>query len=166
MAKTIKKSSADIAVATVGGYLYPEDGGEIIAMARGWISNPDYGKLVYEDRSEDIVPCIRCNMCLRPSEIAPPTDKKRIAVIGGGPAGMKAALVAVERGHAVTLYEKSNALGGLFNTTDVYGRENTLAKKIVIIGGSEVGVETGLHLAENGHDVTVIEMLDKLATTA
>jgi pyruvate/2-oxoglutarate dehydrogenase complex dihydrolipoamide dehydrogenase (E3) component len=50
--------------------------------------------------------------------ITPPTTVKKVAVIGGGPAGMKAALVASERGHKVTLYEKSNALGGLLKIAD------------------------------------------------
>jgi NADPH-dependent 2,4-dienoyl-CoA reductase/sulfur reductase-like enzyme len=43
---------------------------------------------------------------------------KKVAVIGGGPAGMKAALVAAERGHKVTLFEKSDALGGLLKIAD------------------------------------------------
>ena len=50
--------------------------------------------------------------------IEPPTDKKKVAIVGGGPAGMKAALVAAGRGHKVTLYEKSDALGGLLKTTN------------------------------------------------
>jgi NADPH-dependent 2,4-dienoyl-CoA reductase/sulfur reductase-like enzyme len=44
--------------------------------------------------------------------ITPPTRSKKVAVIGGGPAGMKAAVIAAERGHKVTLYEKGSALGG------------------------------------------------------
>jgi NADPH-dependent 2,4-dienoyl-CoA reductase/sulfur reductase-like enzyme len=44
--------------------------------------------------------------------------KKKVAVIGGGPAGMKAAIVAAERGHEVTLYEKDSTLGGLQKYTD------------------------------------------------
>ena len=35
----------------------------MVAMARAWISNPNYGELVQEGRAEDIVPCLRCNKC-------------------------------------------------------------------------------------------------------
>jgi NADPH-dependent 2,4-dienoyl-CoA reductase/sulfur reductase-like enzyme len=50
--------------------------------------------------------------------IKPPKSKKSVAVIGGGPAGMKAALTAAERGHSVTLYEKNGYLGGLLRHAD------------------------------------------------
>jgi len=47
-----------------------------------------------------------------------PTRSKKVAIIGGGPAGMKAALTAVDRGHKVTIYEKDAALGGLLKIAD------------------------------------------------
>jgi len=268
MAEAVKKSDPGVAVAAVSGFQDPDVCDDVIAsgkadfisMARCLISNPDYGRLVYEGRGEDVVPCIRCNACLISSPsasrnsvcsvnpvwglehkiermIKPPTDKKRVAIVGGGPAGMKGALIASERGHDVTLYEKSDALGGLLNTTnnvsfkwplrdfkdflvrqtkkadirvllnteatpeilkkekhdavlvavgaepivppipgvdgknvvfaqDVYGNEDALAEKVVIIGGGEVGVETGMHLAEMGHDIVLLEVLDRLASNA
>jgi pyruvate/2-oxoglutarate dehydrogenase complex dihydrolipoamide dehydrogenase (E3) component len=49
---------------------------------------------------------------------------------------------------------------------DIYGHENALAQKVVIIGGGEVGVETGIHLARMGREVTLLEMGDKLAPKA
>jgi 2,4-dienoyl-CoA reductase-like NADH-dependent reductase (Old Yellow Enzyme family)/thioredoxin reductase len=267
-AEAIKKSGAKIAVLPIGGFSNPDWGEEAIAsgkadfigMSRTWTSNPNFGTLVYEGRTEDIVPCIRCNKCHSDSYaepwaphcsvnptyamewkidrmISPPTRKKKVAVVGGGLAGMKAALVAAGRGHDVTLYEKSAALGGLLRTAsgasfkwplrhfmeymyrqikksnvkvllntaatpemlrkekydavlaavgsepivpdipgikgknvvfapDVYGKEDTLGKNVVVIGGGEVGVETGLHLAEKGHKVKVVEMLNMLASDA
>lgn len=49
---------------------------------------------------------------------------------------------------------------------DVYGNEGALTKNVVVIGGGEVGVETGMHLAEKGHNVTLLEMLNILAPDA
>jgi pyruvate/2-oxoglutarate dehydrogenase complex dihydrolipoamide dehydrogenase (E3) component len=49
---------------------------------------------------------------------------------------------------------------------DVFGNENALGKNVVVIGGGEVGVETGMHLAEKGHKVTVLEMTKMLARDA
>lgn len=114
---------------------------DFIGMGRAWVSNPDFGLKVYEGRKEDIVPCLKCNGChvyswtapltsvcaVNPTWglehmvdrlIKPPTVTKKVAVVGGGPAGMEAALVAAGRGHYVTLYEKSDSLGGLFKTAD------------------------------------------------
>jgi 2,4-dienoyl-CoA reductase-like NADH-dependent reductase (Old Yellow Enzyme family)/thioredoxin reductase len=149
-AEAIKKSGAKIAVEPIGGFTNPDWGEEAIAsgkadfigMTRAWTSNPNFGTLVYEGRTEDIVPCIRCNKCHCDSYaepraphcsvnpvfamewkidrmISPPTRKKKVAVVGGGLAGMKAALVAAERGHDVTLYEKSDGLGGIIRTVSM-----------------------------------------------
>jgi len=49
---------------------------------------------------------------------------------------------------------------------DVFGKEANLGKAVVVVGGGEVGVETGMHLAEQGHKVTVLEMTDMLARDA
>jgi len=54
----------------------------------------------------------------------------------------------------------------VFYAADIYGNEQALAEAVVVVGGGEVGVETGLHLAEKGHDVTLLEMLDQLAPDA
>jgi 2,4-dienoyl-CoA reductase-like NADH-dependent reductase (Old Yellow Enzyme family)/NADPH-dependent 2,4-dienoyl-CoA reductase/sulfur reductase-like enzyme len=148
--EAIKKSGARIAVLAIGGFSNPDWGeaaiasgkADFIGMSRAWTSNPDFGSLVYEGRTEDIVPCIRCNKCHSDSYaepwaphcsvnptysmewkidrmIAPPAKKKKVAVVGGGLAGMKAAMVAAERGHDVTLYEKSGELGGLLRTASM-----------------------------------------------
>lgn len=53
-----------------------------------------------------------------PALIQPAGDRRKVVVVGGGPAGMKAALVAAKRGHTVTLFEKSDTLGGLLKTAD------------------------------------------------
>ncbi len=112
-----------------------ENQADIICMSRAWICDSDYGKKIYAGRGEDVTPCIRCNKCHVPNDsdkfrsfcsvnpkigmefkvdqmIAPVEWKKKVAVIGGGPAGMKCAITCAQRGHAVTLYEKSSQLGG------------------------------------------------------
>ena len=99
------------------------------------ISTCEECRKIYEDRPEDIVPCQRCAKCHVPYEkgpwifvcsgnpkmglanrldhmISPPAYRKKVAVVGGGIAGMEAALTAIQRGHQVVLYEKTGALGG------------------------------------------------------
>lgn len=157
-----------------------------------------------------------------------PERRKKVVVVGGGVAGMNAALSAAERGHEVVLYEKSSRLGGqallsdgmwfkkemkayhewlerqvrrngnIFIVTnteatpelvseidpdatvvavgakqivppipgvekavmafDVFGNEDRIGKKVVIIGGGDIGCELSIHLSERGHDCTVVEL--------
>ncbi len=239
-------------------WLIREHGIDIIAMSRAWICDSEYGKKIYENRADDINPCIRCNKCHVPNDsdkframcsINPqisredkidrinekPGPSMRVAVVGGGPAGMKAAITAAQRGHSVTLYEKKDCLGGqLFhadypkfkwpladfknwlisqtgkngvdvriNTAatpemlkqqgfdivivaigptferppiqgaencrlaiDVYGHEAEIAKKVVIVGGSETAAETGMYLADCGHTVTMMTRQGMLCADA
>nr|WP_054755571.1 FAD-dependent oxidoreductase [Liquorilactobacillus satsumensis] len=111
---------------------------DFVALGRQSIADPDYPKKVMEGRGEDIRRCLRCNECqgsggmewqsiqcsVNPevsmeysnfADVKPAETKRRIAVIGSGPAGMEAALTASKRGHEVVLFEKSNRLGGLLH---------------------------------------------------
>lgn len=233
---------------------------DMFAMARTFICDDDFYQKVLEGRGEDVIPCVRCNKCHVPSLTGPwlsfctvnplqgikhltkrldtpTTVKKNVAVIGGGPAGMDAAIYAAQLGHTVTLYEKSDVLGGqlihtdyasfkwplrdfkdylirqlykngvnvqlgveatpdmianggydaviaavgavpkmpnipgvdgegIWNPLAVYGHEAELGKKVVVVGGSETGTETGMYLAEAGHEVTVLTRQNALATDA
>ena len=106
---------------------------DLVSMARPLLADPAFARKVREGRGDEIVPCIACNQacldliftgrtatCLvnpragreiefdaRPAPVA-----RRVAVVGGGPAGMACAVEAARRGHAVTLFEAGAALGG------------------------------------------------------
>jgi 2,4-dienoyl-CoA reductase-like NADH-dependent reductase (Old Yellow Enzyme family)/thioredoxin reductase len=140
-AEAIKKSGVKIVTAPNGGYQDLDENEEyiasgktdMVAMARAFICEPEYLTKAYEGRGEDVVPCVRCNKChgggcsVNPkfvigqrigSTIKAPPRSKRVAVIGGGPAGMRAALFAVERGHKATIYEMTDSLGGQLKHAD------------------------------------------------
>ena len=233
---------------------------DLIAMGRALVADPDLPNKVRDGRTDEIRRCLRCFTCqgqmmktrniiccVNPvigqeyqiKHMLPALHKHKVAVIGGGPGDMQAAITCAERGHEVTLYEASDSLGGALkfaehedfkelldkfakwqahqleikgipvklNTTvtrefldgldvdtvicavgsnpitpDMFGIPGdnyvlgtalfdegvTIGKKVVIMGGGLVGCETALHLAETGHEVTVIEMAPEIAaeTTA
>ncbi|NIS71944.1 MAG: NAD(P)-binding protein, partial [Proteobacteria bacterium] len=106
-------------------------------MCRPMIADPFLPRKIMEDRQQDIIPCIACNVCLarlfrdtelcctvRPSlghEAEPEWgfygfpksgEKKKVVVVGAGPAGLTAASIVAEKGHDVTVYEKNDQVGG------------------------------------------------------
>jgi 2,4-dienoyl-CoA reductase (NADPH2) len=118
---------------------------DMISMARPFLADPDFVKKSSEDRSDEINTCIGCNQacldhiflgqissCLvnpracheTELQYRSATDKKKIAVVGAGPAGLSFATVAASRGHAVTLFEQSPIIGGQFNMANqIPGKE-------------------------------------------
>ncbi|MDP2659720.1 MAG: FAD-dependent oxidoreductase [Dehalococcoidia bacterium] len=227
---------------------------DMVTMARALIADPELPQKAQQGRISEIRPCVACNQgcydrlfanqdiaCMsnpaagREEEFAPqPAAKPRkVMVVGGGPAGMEAARVAAIRGHRVSLYEKSESLGGQLAlaavppgkdeinslvayfsnqmsslgvdvklgqeaTSDIVDAEKPdvvivaagarpivpalpgidgqnvvtahavlagkakVGGKVVVVGGGQVGLETADFLVEQGKQVTILEMLDKL----
>ena len=249
-AEAFKKRGIKAVVSPVGGFRDPElidrfiaEGKtDCVSVARALICDEQYLEKIQQGRGEDLTPCLLCNGChgsfcavnpyagyhhLEQPLIPGSGKKKKVAILGGGPAGLRAALFALERGHNVTAYEKSDRLGGqlkfadhvsfkwnlkdykdwmireikksdakvLLQTAatpkllkdrgydviiaamgstaqripvegaenpkvwlaeDVFGREQELGHKVVVIGGGDTGREAALYLAKAGHDTTMV----------
>ena len=111
---------------------------DIVCMTRPFYADPEMPRKYALGRKETVRPCLRCAHCSDrlvayrttdcavnpllgrgsefPAGIIPPaSEKKRVAVVGGGPAGLEAAATLTQRGHQVTLFEASDRLGGNLN---------------------------------------------------
>lgn len=134
-AEMLKQENLKALVAPVGGFQdldliegFLADGRtDLVAMGRAFICDPEYGKKLYEGRGEDVIACLRCDKChsgicavnpkvgIAPSMLeqdGKAEKPQRVAVIGGGPAGLYTAAECARLGHSVVLYEKDETLGG------------------------------------------------------
>jgi len=256
------KSVVNIPVITVGRIRNPvmadqivRDGkADFVSMGRALIADPYLPKKAKEGRFVEIIPCISCNRCIQTQRkeaircaVNPETGNedrfkfsksdrpKKVWVIGGGPAGLKAAEVAALRGHKVTVFERGNQLGGRMRLAAIppkkavlndfldylerrvrglgvtleLGREFTVemvgtgkpdavivasgarplvpdwkginesnalsvdavltgegnvGNRVLVVGGGGIGAETADYLSEMGKEVTLIEMLEEIAS--
>ena len=140
-AAEVKRSTSRTILAT-GRFNRPQDAEraltagqvDMVGMTRAQICDPEMARKAFSQRADDIRVCIACNQaCIGHYALGAPISciqfpesgreleygsritagrLREVLVVGGGPAGLKAAAVAAERGHQVTLYEKSKRLGG------------------------------------------------------
>lgn len=150
---------------------------DMVSMARPFLADSQFVVKAQADRADTIAPCIACNQaCLDHTfggkistclvnpracyetelPIRRAQDKKKVAVVGAGPAGMSTAMTAAERGHDVTLYDRDSQLGGQLNVAkQVPGKEEFWG----LVGWyetmlSEMGVKTVLNKAVSAGDLT------------
>ncbi len=224
---------------------------DMVSMMRALLADPELPKKAMEGKLDEIRVCVACNQgcmdyafqgkpitCLVNPAVGREAEfrdlkaerKKRVVVVGGGPAGCKAAEMLAEKGHEVILFEKTDSLGGqlLLAAKSPYGHEfesipayfnSVLPKrgvqikfndqatpekilalnpdaviiatgasplipqipgvekaitafdvllgaetgeKVVVIGGGGVGCSAAAKLAEDGKDVSIVEMLEKI----
>lgn len=186
------KSVVGIPVITVGRIRTPElanqileeNKADLISMGRALIADPNLPLKALQGKTEEIIPCISCNRCILSIRkgalqcaVNPETGReeifqiqktdhpKKVWIIGGGPAGMKAAEIATRRGHQVTLYEEKERLGGQFLLAAIPPHKQVLKEFIAYLinqlGKLRVRILTGklfdlTLLEEDQPDVAII----------
>lgn len=141
--------------------------GDLVAMGRPMLADPEFSNKAKEGSAPLIRPCMGCNQgclagtffdkpiqclvnpfCGRETELklTPVDTPKRILVIGGGPAGCEAALCAAGRGHMVTLWEKSDRLGGQLKLNDAIPGRQEFAKLLDYYAAALKEARVDVHL--------------------
>ncbi len=155
---------------------------DMISMARPFLADPDFVKKAAEGHGDQIAPCIACNQaCLDHTfsgkistclvnpraafetelVIEPAAEPKSIAIVGAGPAGLSAAITAAGRGHRVTLFEKSNRIGGQLDmAAEIPGKEE-FRELIAWYRRMLKREEVELHLGHKA-DVDTLEGFDEI----
>lgn len=128
---------------------------DLVALGRAVTADPDFPRKVLAKRYDDIRRCLSCNWCLATAffknesakcavnagygrereyyHLRPALRRKKVLIAGGGPGGMEFARVAAERGHDVTVYEKSGQLGGLVKLASAFPHLRTRELRNIIV---------------------------------
>lgn len=121
---------------------------DMVGMTRAHMADPHIVKKITEGREDDIRPCVGATYCLDriyqgtpalcihnpstgreeelPHEIEPSETKKKVVIVGAGPAGLEAAQVAAKRGHKVTVFEAADQPGGQLRLTALTPRKSEM----------------------------------------
>lgn len=156
---------------------------DMVSMARALHADPDWPNKVKLGKEWQVRPCIRANRCLSLAKSGNPPEcdvnpfvigfaplrraahPKHVAVIGGGPAGLQATLVATERGHRVTLFDEREELGGTLHEAGAIAAKGDLRslRESLVRSVEEAGVEVRLgirmeksSICANGYDAIVV----------
>ena len=170
----------------VAEQLLEEGAADLVSMARPLLADAAFARKAASGREAEINTCIACNQacldrifsgknatCLvnpraaRETELilAPASERRRIGVVGAGPAGLACALAAAERGHRVTLFEQDHEIGGQFRyAREVPGKEEfreTLRYFTVQLAKHDVDVRLGTaataeQIVKGGFDEIVV----------
>ncbi len=160
----------------LGDFLIHWGKADMVSMGRALIADPNLPDKARQGKFDDIVPCLGDNQgCLgvplkakettcivnpcvgfeAMAEIKPSADKKRVIIIGGGPAGLKAAQIAALRGHEVELFEKEERLGGQLNIASVAPGKQELIKIIQYLSRqcAKLGVKINLNSVQGASQI-------------
>ena len=181
------KKSVNIPVSTVGRILNPKmaesileaDKADIIGLGRILLADPDWVNKVKENKFEDIRECICCNKgctdniqnrkflsCILNAEngyegtrkITEAVTKKKVIVVGGGPAGLEAARVASLKGHSVTLFDENTYLGGQLNLACIPPRKNEIRRAIRFLTHSVTSQNVDLRLGKKATQEDILTL--------
>lgn len=178
------KDAVNIPVSSVGRILTPQNGEgliengicDIIGLGRSLLCDPDYVIKLENNQVNRIRHCMMCNKgctdaiqnrqflsCVLNAEngyefkrtITPATDKKKVVIIGAGPAGLEAARVAKNKGHEVVLFEQETRLGGQLNIASNPPRKSEMNRAITYLSNEmkELNIDLRLGKKVNNQDI-------------